>query len=93
MWLAEPLYDFVKWSGDYHTGVLFTSTHPWVFTLFHRGTLIQRVFSIFFMVGSIVNQEARRLLNGHKSLEASLQPEAVWNHETVLPIMCEPPRM
>lgn len=45
------------------------------------------------MVRSIVNQEARRLLNDHESLETSLQLEAVWDHEVTLSIMREPPRV
>lgn len=57
-------------SGDYPTDVLFTSTRPWVFTLFHRETDTKSALNILHG-GKYCLSRSRRLLNDHESLEAS----------------------
>lgn len=63
------------------TLMFYSQISPKVFMLFHRETFIKRVFSMYFVVGNILNQEQRCLLNEHESQETSLQLKAVWSTE------------
>lgn len=45
---------------------------------------------MYFVVGNILNQERRCLLNEHESQETSLQLKAVWSTECMKPYESTP---
>lgn len=75
MWLEDIYLDFMKWNGDQHTDFLFID---FLFLHYSIGkTFLKRAFSVYVMVGNILNQEPRHILNEHVTANISTTPRSI----------------